>query len=91
MQKTLTAFVFTLSLSLTANPTLFDSIWTSLSALWDGTEAGGGCDPNGLYQSNHPQPHQWRKEGGGWDPDGLVLPDPEEGGGWDPNGRGSGS
>lgn len=70
MHRTVTAFALSVTLSFTA-PTLLDSFWASLSALWNGTEEGGGGDPNGRCL---PAPLEHADAGGGCDPDGRCNP-----------------
>lgn len=71
MPKTLTAFVLALTLSLTATPSLLDSFWASLSALWNDTEGGCGMDPNGRCL---PAPPDHADAGCTMDPDGRCNP-----------------
>jgi hypothetical protein len=86
MHKTLTALALALSLGFTSPSGLLDPLWSRLSSLWNSTDEGCGADPNGCLPA--PQPRSQQKEGGGWDPDGLTLPDSSDAGcGMDPNGR----
>ena len=85
MHKTLTALALALSLGFTTS-NLLDPLWSRLSSLWNSTDEGCGADPDGCLPA--PQARSQQKAGGGWDPDGLTLPDPSDGGGGcDPNGR----